>query len=227
MEKVDYKPFLDLFVGVLFVFLILISAQMFFIRHGDEADRQPDAAVLAERTWRAQVKGFLEHVAGRMRTAAQTVQVDAANASLVVPLDAVVRADAGGQPLVDDTRAAAIAAALAEGLACLRGATKPSPPTACPDTTLLKLDRLSPQIRLSGMPSAAALAPDRFGRLLTALLTAALLRHAPQLLAAEGAPGLPAFRSDEHALVAARPDGDGLAGDLALSFLFARPDGAP
>src|SRR5260370_3488 len=83
----DFKPFFDMIVGVLFILLILISAQMFFAQHSVEDSAVDDDAKKVALERNKQIKSFLEDVAERLQKNGFDVDVDLIRRQLVLRLD--------------------------------------------------------------------------------------------------------------------------------------------
>src|SRR5260370_41673002 len=98
----DFKPFFDMIVGVLFILLILISAQMFFAQHSVEQSADDAKKVSLERN--KQIKSFLEDVAERLRKNGFDVDVDLIRRQLVLRLDQFSKPTVGGIPKFSDER---------------------------------------------------------------------------------------------------------------------------
>ena len=58
LDGVDFKPFFDMVVGVLFILLILIAAQLFFSQFQDQSENAAQENI--EREWREEVSGFFD-----------------------------------------------------------------------------------------------------------------------------------------------------------------------
>src|SRR3954452_2308857 len=86
LDGIDFKPFFDMVVGVLFVLLILISAQMFFSQWGAAHDPAKQDAEAAARAWEQEQRLFLKDLAERLRAEGFDVSVDDVDRSIAVPL---------------------------------------------------------------------------------------------------------------------------------------------
>jgi hypothetical protein len=233
-DEIDFKPFFDMIVGVLFVLLILIAAQMFFTQWGadpeDAARRERQAQ--AQIDWERQLTGFLEDVRQRVAAAGLPAAADVTQRTVSVPLSALA-APSPGAPRIDAGAAGRLGQAVLASLRCLAG--QGSAPAArepgCPATYRLRLWQVGTELRLAGAPQGTDLPPDRAGALLGALVTAALLQGAPELLGVSGTSGLPALArapatslapaaSPAPTATPAAPDGAWL-----FQFRFEAPDG--
>src|SRR5665213_2788398 len=101
LDGIDFKPFFDMVVGVLFVLLILIGALLFFqSAQSDVTAKQAQSEAQArqraeeERTrqeWRTERAALLSFLADHLREHGVEASVDLANASIAIPLDAMAR----------------------------------------------------------------------------------------------------------------------------------------
>jgi hypothetical protein len=197
-EPFDFKPFFDMIVGVLFVLLILIAAQMFFARHEVEVDRASEArtaASAADALHAAETKALLDRIATEL-----TVR----GFQPVVTYDRrLVSADL---PASSETEAAAtLAAALMKTAACAAPDTAGHP--GCPAYSTLRLERLS--LELGTASSVAEAEADAVRRALQ--FSAAMVGAHPELLRMRATSGgfvLP----PSGAVGVARPAGAGAAG---------------
>lgn len=224
-QDIDFKPFFDMVVGVLFVLLILVAAQLFFTQWAatPSTATQPDRAQKLRLDWEREASTFVEHLANRLRSRGFDVKLDIVDRSMSLPLGEIAQSEPGGSPRVDAAGIGAIGEILSERLRCLPGQSGPRA-ADCPPLTILRLGQMRAEVRLQGAPEQA-LAPDRYARLLAALIQADLLRGAPRLLDATGSGGGPALRMESTLLSvpsASAPNG-ALPGDFALRFAFEPP----
>src|SRR5215212_1219045 len=111
----DFKPFFDMIVGVLFILLILISAQMFFAQHSEQSAVEAEAKkVSLERN--KQIKSFLEDVAERLRKTGFDVDVDLSRRLLVLRLDQFSKPPVGGIPKFSEERVQVLGQILSDRL---------------------------------------------------------------------------------------------------------------
>jgi len=179
-DVIDFKPFFDLVVGVIFILLILIAAQMFFAQQQPETEtgRAERAAEVARR---AEALRFLDGLAADLAGAGFRAEVDRVALAIVVPGRDLVRAGdapACARPQIDREAAARFAGVLAGRIACL--AQAPSRPATCPAVAFqgqpdLRVDLHVPAVRPGATPEAGqrALALD---------LAAGLFSARPDLL---------------------------------------------
>src|SRR5260370_37243844 len=98
----DCKPFFDMIVCVLFILLILISAQMFFAQHSVEDSAVDDDAKKVALERNKQIKSFLEDVAERLQKNGFDGEVDLIPRQLVLRLDQFSNRPVSGIPNLSD-----------------------------------------------------------------------------------------------------------------------------
>lgn len=224
-DGIDFKPFFDMIVGVLFVLLILVAAQMFFSQWEGKALSARERATQARLEWAREINSLLEFTAQRLRAAGLAAIVDRGDVAVVVELDGTLAVAAERGPTIDQTRAGALAQAVAETLGCL---LRQSRPLECPDLKRLRLGQLRIETRLSVAAPIGSLPADRYANLASHLLHAAMLQEVPQLLALTGSAGGPALQPASSIVYLptqspGSPASHGSAGDLALRFSFDTP----
>lgn len=189
-DSIDFKPFFDMVVGVLFILLILISAQMFFSQWPTAPTPAEVAAREAEaRRVRAEQDAgvFLNDLAERLRRAGFSPSVDRLSRSISVPTDELVRAGAPAQPRPDPAALARFAPAVLAALRCIAAA---DPAEGCPGDTSVRLSRMDAHAQLAA-PTPGATPPAAL-RLAGLELAAGLFAAAPDLLALGSPQGMPA-----------------------------------
>lgn len=216
LDGIDFKPFFDMVVGVLFVLLILISAQMFFTQWGSARDPAKVDADEIALAWDEEQRRFILDVADRLRIAGFSVTPDEIARTVAIPLSSVVTIGPDAQPGVDPKLATA-GAVLSERLACLR---RDAAGSDCLTFNYLALGDLASATRLRGAATPGGIAPDRYSYLLSTVLLGAMLQAAPGLLADSGRPDGATVRAESS--VATDGHGSGL-GDLAFRFTFRPP----
>ncbi len=223
VEEIDFKPFFDMIVGVLFVFLILIAAQMFFSQWGASPEQRSREEAQRQRRidWERQIASFLEDTAGRLAAAGLEPRVDRAAQAISVPLGKLAAFE-GGALRVSPEPAGALGRNLEERLRCVAPG-QAAPPAGCSSLPLLQLGGVASELRLTGWPTEAGLPADRFGELAATLVHAGVLGASPELLAVPGAGGRPALRAPTATTVGAPVAGGGPQGDIVLRFGFAEP----
>jgi hypothetical protein len=98
----DFKPFFDMIVGVLFILIILISAQMFFAQRSME---NTDADKLERNK---QIRSFLEDVADRLRMNGFEPGIDLVRRNLTLRLEQLSSPPTAGIPTFSDPRIEAL-----------------------------------------------------------------------------------------------------------------------
>ncbi len=224
-EDTDLKPFLDMLVGIVFITLILVAAQMFFTQWGQtvetaERERRQQIALQRER----EIAAFLEHAASELRSRGIFVAVDYESRTLSLPLDRIVSvAHEAGDPRVDPDAAMAIGRALVSALGCLQGGGGERP--ACPGLDLLRLGDLRFETRIAAVPAGVPLPPDRYARLAGELVHTGILAQSPGLLGFTGAAGGAALQAPSSRIGAQGSSAPALlSGELTAAFRF---DAAP
>lgn len=216
LDGVDFRPFFDMVVGILFVLLILVGALIFFQQTQDGVTGSPEQSEL--KRWRLQRSRFLERLTSDLQARGLPARADTAGGTVLVALDGLVQADGSGLPRLKAPAVAGLAGALTPAVGCVSVPRASDPP--CPDTDLLSLDGLSVQVRLGATPPDAALPRDRTARFLAASLADAIYGGATSLLRASDRTGGAAVGFDDGTVGDGR---DGTPGDVALVFGFAKP----
>jgi hypothetical protein len=211
-EAVDFKPFFDLIIGVLFIFLILIAAQIFFTQWAPTHDQT--------RNWEAEISRFFEKLAGGLRQVGLTASVDSENRTISVLLEELVGAASDGGPRILNEPTTAFGRVLDAHLGCVSRVDTHR--TDCPDLRL-ELRQVHGEVRVNGLPAKMRLPQDRYARLVAIELTAGIFRGTPQLLGFTGSNGRSVI--DVASAIAAAPKHEGLKGDVALRFTFDPPRG--
>jgi hypothetical protein len=145
-DGTDFKPFFDLVVGVLFILLILISAQLFFSQW-DQPTRD-DTAANETFTWDEEARQFLQDVNGRLTAAGFATGVDTARRSVAFQLTDLLDAD-GAPGSLQQGKVMALAAITARTARCL----EPVPDPTCPSYRQLGRGRLLTALWLEGCAS--------------------------------------------------------------------------
>ena len=221
LEGVDFRPFFDMIVGILFVLLILIGALIFF----QQSQAQTDATMQSrqdELRRRRQADEFLDGIAIALASRGIPAQADYAAGAVLVPLSAVAEADAPGfVPFPREEALAALGAAMIGPVGCVSFPRRPSP--ACPEPDLLDLVSMQVETRMGHLPAGAAITQGEASRLTGALVASGLLNRSLPLLRATEAEGgrLLSFGSG---LSTADPSATApLAGEIAIGFTFSSP----
>jgi hypothetical protein len=226
IDAIDFKPFFDAVIGVLFVLLILIAAQLFFTQWAsvpEDNTQERSPPVFLE--WERQVSAFLTDFAERLRGDDLTPAVDFVDKSVSLPLSQIARIGPDAWPQINQ-QPGSIGRLLLDRLHCLpRQAAAPS--SGCPVLDLLRLGRVNVELRV-GVPGSAELAADRYAEYLRILVSAALIQGAPGLLAVSGSGAAPAIASTSSVIAPEMPPPEKLlAGDVALRFTFEPPQPEP
>jgi len=190
-RETDFRPFFDLIVGVLFIFLILISAQMFFMRH-ETMESQDSAAQKLEQARKEQIQSFLDSVVEQLQKRKLAAELDLTRTELRLPLDQLSQPSSGAVPKFLDAPLAAVGEVLSRHVSCLEAARGND--TTCGNWSLLKLNDVHLDVQTGEKPSASALPSARFGQLASTIFTSTLLSAQPELLGMTGTGGLPLFQ---------------------------------
>lgn len=217
-EDADFRPFFDMVIGILFVLLILVAALIFFQQVQDNSATS-EAAKQESAIRRAEIATFLGALAERLRGDGIEATVDLAGGAVLLPLRDVVSVEAGGLPGVRAEATARLGAALTGLVSCVSQPRTAG--AACAAFDRLHLDALDVRVLTGALPGVAVLPRDRFGRLASALLSAALLRNEAGLLGASDDAGQRVIAFDD-ALAGSAPaaTSDGVGGDVVLGFAF-------
>lgn len=188
----DFKPFFDMIVGVLFILLILISAQMFFAQSAVEQSTADNDAKRISLERNMQITSFLEDVADRLRKNGFDVDVDLVRRQLALRLDQFSKPAVGGIPKFSDERVEVLGQILSDRLGCVFISSLT--PRDCMDWKRLQFGEVQVEVQTGALPAETALSPERFTQLVTTLFSAALLGIRPELLSLTGAARTPLFR---------------------------------
>jgi hypothetical protein len=210
-DESDFKPFFDMIVGVLFILIILITAQMFFAQRSMEEGTDADKAPLERNK---QIQSFLEDVADRLRMNGFEPDVDLLRRRLTLGLDQVASAPIGGIPTFSDQRVEAMGRIFSNRLGCIFAG--PAQPRDCMDWKRIKLGEVQVELSAGTLPQESTLSPDRFTQLATTIFSAKLLSGRPNLLSLTGAGGTPLFRF----LSLAPTNSEGPKGTVQFKFIF-------
>ena len=217
-DAADFRPFFDMVIGILFVLLILVAAQIYFQQVQDKG-ATTDVAKREAALRRAEIATFLGRLAERLRADGIAASPDIEAGAVTLPLGDVAGLDAEGLPEILRVKAGALGTTLSEMTACVTEPRRTDP--ACADVGRLHLDALGIDLRMGTAPPGAALPRDRFGDLAGTLLSAALLRGAPALIGASNGSGgrvvrfQTALANPAAGARQATPDGD-----VSLDFTF-------
>jgi hypothetical protein len=205
-DAIDFKPFFDMVVGVLFILLILVSAQLFFSQWQNAASPAEVAAREAEaRRLRADADAaaFMEELTEALRAAGFSPAVDRLGRSVSIPANEVMKGEA-----TDPEALSRFSPAL---LAVLRCVATPSRPASCRSGTAVRLARMDLRALLQGEAGGT---PGSRQRLAGLEIAAGLFGAAPDLLGLTGPGGVPVTQGVARVeMIAGAPR-------LALDFAF-------
>ena len=190
-READFRPFFDLIVGVVFIFLNLLSAQMFFMRHAsmEASDSQAEKLELERKE---QIKSFIEHVAEELQKRDLTSTVDLKRSELRMPMQQFAQSSPVAAPRFTNKSVEALGQVLSNHVNCLE--TPTSPNTNCPQWNLVKLSDAMIDVQTGKPPPELGLSAGRFGQLVTTIFSSALLSAQPQLLVPTNSAGLSLFQ---------------------------------
>ena len=215
LEGGDFKPFFDMAMGVLFIFLILIGSLLFF-----QTVDKTTGAVSAQNNAREremQIAAYLRGLADDLRARGLMAKIDLANAAIVLPLGQIATVGGDGLPKLQPQAAKGLGEVLARDLACVAPAGGDRS-GGCAAFPLLRLDRAGGNVRIGEV--AASLAPDRFGYLLAGELSSAMAEASPGLLGLSAGDGSMLWKI-ESAVGAGKAGGPGtVGGDFSIAFRF-------
>jgi hypothetical protein len=210
-DNIDFKPFFDLVVGVLFILLILISAQLFFSRW-DQLAQQP-ARPTEQFTWDEEARRFLDDMRDRLAAAGFNTGVDVARRSVAFQLADILEPEGGLKP----APMATLARAVGQTALCLQ----PSAPAPCPGYRELQRGRLMTSLWLEG-GSLPGLPPEESARLLSLQILNGLMAATPGLIALRGSDGAPYLHITPDARLRPTAQAEGMPrGIVELRFEFA------
>lgn len=180
--SIDFKPFFDLVVGILFILLILISAQLFFSQWGSEPTPEQKAE-RAEETRRQRVVAdqtrFLERLAADLGKQGFAASIDKAAQSVTVDTAGLVKDPAKSE--LDQVRVERLAQTVEAALRCVAVATAPtSPGDACGRPYEARLGSAAASVEMSG--AAPGSTPERSLRVLALQFAASFFAAAPDIL---------------------------------------------
>ncbi len=215
-EVIDFKPFFDLVVGILFILLILVASQLFFSRWKDAPSPQ-DAAAQAREQRRvatlADIDSFLDGLSGALDKAGFTPALDRVGRRIIIPAGQVLKAQAGAGARLGNT--------LLAQLHCVDGSTGPAR-AACAGKGVARIAAVKARLQLPGEPGAATPAPA--ARVTGLTLSASLFSAAPDLLAVTAPGGAPAVSPDIAVTALPTSAQPAPAGDFTMEFTFADTD---
>lgn len=220
LDAIDFKPFFDMVVGVLFVLLILVAAQMFFIQWAGSPQEMParEKTEQAALAWEKDITELLEDIAARLHQNKLDVTIDRVRRSLSIPFAAIAEPKHDQAPRIT-AASGKLSEVLAGRLRCLPSQTGPKS-ADCPAVSSLRLGRLEVEARIGEVPEGVRLPADHYASLVSTLLGAALLQDSAELLAITGTGGIPALHMKSSVL---GPSSLQSGGDVAIHFVFEQP----
>lgn len=216
-EGIDFRPFLDMAIGILFILLILIGALIFFQRVVDEESRADSES--ARILWEQEAHGLLRRVADGLKAGGIEATADLTGRRVSVPMASVIRITAG-RLAANEQGMQVLARVLDQELAC---AAAPGSRSGCMPVTLLRIAGLRQTYRLRLLPDlAAGLAPHAYAHLVASVGGAVLLQQQPSLLSIVGSGGGMAVQTAEGEVVQPflRSADARIDGEIVLGFGF-------
>jgi hypothetical protein len=189
-DTIDFKPFFDMVVGILFILLILIAAQLFFTRFETDS---PEAQAQQKRAARlVEQELFLISVADTLRKSGFAPVVDRVGNSVSIPLSSVTwpQTTASAQwPLPNQDRVAAYAQQLTGAMNC----TALNQISICAKRFDVNFAAARFELNLGGQPAGAT--PNPQAQVLAMQMGAAIFGATPDALALNGYQGTALFPS--------------------------------
>ncbi len=219
LDGIDFKPFFDMVVGILFVLLILIGALLFFQTAANTPPAPSEDQRMSE--WRMEMAAFLDLVAGDLQARGLDTKVDTDRTTIVIPLGMIAELDADGLPSVMAKPAKDIGEVLASDLGCVTVASRRT--GRCADFRLLTPSRTIAELRLGAIDTPAGLSPTRLLTLLQSQFAAMLYKSTPDLLRLSGIDGGALMEARGTLGTAKAVRLGAVSGDFALRFDFTPP----
>ena len=183
-DSIDFKPFFDMVVGILFILLILIAAQLFFARFETNS---PEAQAQQKRAMRlAEQELFLNAVAANLSRAGFSAQADRSANTVSVPLELITKFEKSNT-LPDDDAASRYASTLTNAIVCASSTAVAS----CNRNYDVSLAQVSFLAAITDV--AAGATPPPSAQILAMRLEASLFGAAPQFLLQNGSLGTAMF----------------------------------
>ena len=220
IEGVDFRPFFDMVVGILFVLLILIGAVLFFQQSAEDESAAREAELNA-RVVDAQIARFLAMMANDLRQHGLETRVDLPNRSVSLPLGSLANIGPGGLPDVSAQGVEDLGRTLANDLQCLIPAMQH--PGFCTPYDRVRLSLASVRVQTGNLTDGAALPHDQFARLLTSEFSTTLFRTAPSLLSLANEAGYAAVDTVGRLSMASPEAGRSIGGEVEIHLDFTPP----
>ncbi len=127
-DQIDFKPFFDMIVGVLFILLVIISGQLYQTRFHGKAPVKDEALLVSERLKREKISQFLQGFQDNLTLQALTNHLDTNTQTVSLPLHQFFELrEESVKPKPDVI--GTLARALSQSLPCLTTAS--TAPDAC------------------------------------------------------------------------------------------------
>jgi hypothetical protein len=189
-DTIDFKPFFDMVVGILFILLILIAAQLFFTRFETDS---PEAQAQQKRATRLiEQELFLNSVADTLKKSGFVPTVDRVGNRVSIPLSSVTgpQKNTGAQwPLPNPEKITAFAQGLTRTMSC----AALNQTAFCAKRFDVNFASAAFELTLGG--GAAGATPNPQAQILAMQMGAALFGAAPEALAWYGYQGTALFPS--------------------------------
>lgn len=186
-DGIDFKPFFDLVVGLLFILLILISAQLFFSQWAPPDNSKPvnnEAFV-----WDDEASIFLGDAQGRLNAAGFSTGIDPLRRSVAFQLSDILESNGSHHGIRAD-RIVSLAKMLQETGLCLDLPVAQPSPLSCPSYTQLKRGRVLTALWLES-GNMQELSPEESARLLSLQVISGIIYAEPELLKLRGSDAAP------------------------------------
>lgn len=215
-DKIDFKPFLDMMIGVLFILLILIGAQIFFQRVDNVPVEEALRAVEAKRlVWDQEKRRLLDRIAGRLKSEGKIgAASDPDRRRVSADLAAVFRP--AGDVEVIPAAARTVGRVLVEELGCVS-----DPTFQCPIYLHLKVRGIKPTVRVFAPPRVLdGLEPGAKARFVATAVMSEILKQTPAVLAIRGNHFGPLLVREESEITpgSTQSPAQSISGELILDF---------
>lgn len=213
-DTIDFKPFFDMVVGILFILLILIAAQLFFTRFETDS---PEAQAQQKRAMRlAEQELFLNSVAANLTKSGFVPVVDRVANRVSIPLVSISAMTTPDQTSIwsapDQSKVARFAQNVFDATAC----TSLALDRICARRFDLSFAQIGFDLTLGGLK--AGVTPEPSAQILALQLSAAVFAVMPNALAWNGYQGTALFGRTVTITPATFVAG---ASTLAVEFTFA------
>jgi hypothetical protein len=186
-DGIDFKPFFDLVVGLLFILLILISAQLFFSQWAPPDKLQP--AKSEAFLWDEEATAFLRDAQNRLNAGGFSTGIDPLRRSVAFQLSDILEGNGTLQAIRAD-RIASLARMLQETGLCLDPSVVQNTLLSCPGYTQLKRGRVLTTLWLES-GNLSGLSPEESARMISLQVISGLINAEPALLKFRGTDAAP------------------------------------